>query len=94
MTGVLDEATETWTDLDDMLAEELPPCLFLPMGGGDACGRPSVATVFANCNSCGTHFHAPLCGEHVEHFAAVLRDPDRPKACNFCDKTAVMWGQS
>jgi hypothetical protein len=71
-TGVLDEATETWTDLDDMLAADLPPCeleLFgMTLALGD-CGRASVVMVRAKCEVCGRAGRFGACHEH----ASLLR---------------------
>jgi tRNA(Ile2) C34 agmatinyltransferase TiaS len=61
VSGVLDEATETWTDLDEMLAAELPPCE-LTVNGGPRCNAPSVVTLKLRCLGCKEARQAPLCG--------------------------------
>jgi hypothetical protein len=67
-TGVLDEATETWTDLDEMLDAELPPCqiVYQDFGGPKPppCGRPSAHIVTVRCAGCGPRQRACCDGHH------------------------------
>jgi hypothetical protein len=84
-SGVLNEATETWTDLDEMLAAELPPCRLARLGNtvtAGPCGRPSVALARAKCSACGLAAQFGVCAEH----AALLRAADAQQGGMRCTR--------
>lgn len=94
MTGVLDEATETWTDLDEMLAAELPPCEVRRASGATtpeghrraavSCRAPSVAVLTLACPRCGPWRRA-ACAGHVRE----LRELSGRVRCGFCMRALV-----
>jgi hypothetical protein len=98
VTGVLDEATETWTDLDEMLDADLPPCSFernsllrlIPTKRywryrRETCGDESVDVVTLWCRSCG-RMGGAVCGEHARLLRAIRLLPPHRRLCGRCSR--------
>lgn len=87
MTGVLDEATETWVDLDAMFAAELPPCEVRRGTSTEmspACGRtPSVAVLTLWCTTCPPR-RRTACAPHVAELWRAVVQFGR-LSCGLCD---------
>lgn len=101
MTGVLDEATETWTDLDEMLAAELPPCQITHWRPGKPkpapCDQPSVTVLTLICSLCGPRRRA-CCAKHLrrlrrrQRVSAALRF--KLDVCGYCGGDMTIGGLS
>jgi hypothetical protein len=105
VTGYLDEATETWTDLDDMLAAELPPCevrvrlgfpgaraAMLAMPDPEPCGAPAVSVVTYTCvAACRPPWRRSTCEPHLSDMRMT---PPGSARCGFCGAEVRIGGLS
>jgi hypothetical protein len=96
VSGVLDEATETWTDLDEMLDAGLPPCeLVTSLGlrilgrslrlGKWRCRKPSVAVYVLACPDCG-HWPKAVCAGHRTLLERIRSASNHGEYCGRCGR--------
>lgn len=80
VSGVLDEATETWTDLDDMLAAERP-CF--------RCEKTAIVVVRARCLTCPLGARIGLCAWHLKVARAGVNLNSYPD-CPACPESGTV----
>lgn len=100
MNGVLDEATETWVDLAEMLAADLPPCEMreglglrlwrrsIALGWMWGCRQPSVSVATLSCVACG-RWRKAVCERHRGYLVRLIDAPDPREVCGRCSKNPL-----